>query len=292
MVTLLFVLCLEITLPGEILGISQLVKVDESLILLDNYSQSLWRLDPNGHSDLVYNRPGFGPGEYSKLFKVKSSGDQLILVDLLGRKFIFLDNQFKFQKEIKVQGLARDALVLDDELFLVYPSNKGMVHKYVNGIVNISFGSMINDTKLYGFESGQVLNDKDKIYYIHHFKPALEIYSSDGELEAITALPGFDDGPLVSLQKNGAITKQIYRYSLKDIFRKSNMIYLDLADYKDMKRWLYVYDVAKQRFLERQAKKAHFLWDGSRDFYEVEIGEHTDVISLKTYQFETNQRTD
>jgi len=279
---LAFGLCLlasEILLPADVGTVDQLIWAEKDLIILDNANVSLWSRDQAGKTTLAYHREGSGPGELKRLSRIGFFDGQFYLCDLVGRKIVVLSRDFSHVRDIMVPVLPRDVFKLEKDLFFVYPDKKTMVHRMDEEYeATLSFGSMIGQEQLFGFEAGRLLTHDGKLIFIHHFMPGIEFYEPDGTLSKRVNLPGESEKPLVSWTptEQFKFTKRIKDVTIKD----SKLLILMHLGAEDAYE-IYAYQFNTGKFTDR-VRVPSIKFDGSGGSFEVLETETS--YALKAYQ--------
>jgi hypothetical protein len=284
MVTLcLLLFSLDVLLPEEVADVSKMVRVDENLYFLDARAQVIWRVTNSGEADPVYDRRGSGPGEYQRLFGLRYFDERFFLTDMTQRKFIILNRDLSLDREIEVRGIPRDTLVLNNRYFLVYPKHgQGMIHSLGDEGGSRSFGKLLGDHSLFGFESGQVLGYGGGVWFIHHFMPRLEHFGPEGNLIGSHPIRGIGQDPLVTLHKEGNITRHRYRHVLTDLFLYKGKLLVKLHDHEEGRAWFYVFDPGRGQFINRFRAPWQMVTDGEEGMYLVHEEPESGRIRLKT----------
>ena len=270
-----------VPLPSSILHVKQVVDLGDHMIVLDGIAKALWKISKDGALKGSYQRGGTGPGEFISLWRIRLINDRLYILDILKRSVIVLDTDFEFLEEIKTKGMCRDLHREDNTLFLVYwdGQSRKMVHPFRNSEpAGESFGFGLSG-RMFGFQSAELLEREGKLLYLHDFMPWLDVYDKTGKLLQRQHLPGFEK-PFISMERIEK-RQRYFRYSLPGLILWDEDLFVMKRDYELHEAWLYRYDLAQNRFVERRSCPWSTVWDRRGRLYEIVINQDGDPIQLR-----------
>jgi len=229
---------IKIPQNASLASISRIVKFPNGLALLDTVDPKLVTIDLNGNVLNSFMNKGQGPGEWQKPFELRYFDNFFYVTDLLKRRVFVFSEDLKVMNELVVGALCRDVLVTNDAYFFVYwdSKNNSMIHKYSLMMEKItSFGTSLQNQNAMGFQSGKLLIDSGKIYFIHNFIAQIEVYSLDGELIKRITIPGFNSEEFLTFSG----MQPSFQFAVVDFFKNSKTLFLKLGDHKAWNGKLY-----------------------------------------------------
>ena len=270
-----------VPIPDDIFAVSKMARVQGRLYLVDHLRHTLWLL-AEGQPPKPYFRDRGGPGSYGQLVNIRVFGDKLYLPTGGGRKIVVLDKDLNFVKDIVLDGVCRDVLVTQDSLYVVMATGNSehMVHRF-NGAMEPqnAFGSALQDRRLVGHQSGQVLQHGEHILFLHHMLPQVETFALDGSPVAKVSLPGFHD-PFVATDSKTGLPKR-FEHCFVDFFSHGDRVFLKMVETRTRKAWLWSYLPDERRFDKKIPCPFLTVSDNQGGLFEVVLNDDREAVALR-----------
>jgi len=290
MTFLLLALCLGgIPLPEELYRISEVEATPDRFYVLEDSEDVVFAIDRSGKELARFGRRGQGPGEFAGPIGLALDSTHVYVADLRGQKVVVLTHDLEFVSEHGGMGLVRDLAVTPEHIFTVAydPEAHATVRRYDRAWNQTgSFGyALPHPKKTLGHQSAEIAISGDRIYLVHTFRMAVEVFDFAGNLLETLTPPGFTsdsflaDCDFTELNWfNGCGGKRVLSLQIGE----RGALALSLSHDEERSTHLYIYTVDNEpRWLvKKRTGRAYADYDGrlfslrrdEEDRYHVQYG--------------------
>jgi len=200
---------LELTEESAIAVISDIARDSKgNFIIADGWQlNQVWMFGSDGHFLQKLGQQGQGPGEYTTPERIAINSEGEILVsDYLGRRIIFYDKDYRYEREVLVKGrMYRSVHVNSKNEIYMYEGMVGpMVYEVFDTIQKLNDGGEVISTfapipqkalkMRYGVAgNGMTIDKNDCIFEMNPLYYQIRKYTADGKLIKSFTNPHFRD---------------------------------------------------------------------------------------------------